>query len=95
MRSAPDEALWRVIESRDRAFAKAHKAALEKEAEIRRLKAETTAKDEEIVEKHEEIQMLTRAAADRLTIIQQLQASREYKVGTTLLHPWQVLRQKL
>lgn len=71
------------------------------EAAIVRLKSATTEKDAEIVrlksaatEKDEEIQRLTHAAADRLDIIRQLQASREYRAGRALLHPWQALRGK-
>jgi len=115
MTTAADEPLWSLVESRDRAFAKAHEAfqsltreareknreIAEKHEEIQRLKAAATEKDEEIARlkqeanrKDDEIQMLTRAAVERLAIIEQLQASREYRVGMTLLHPWQVLRQK-
>jgi hypothetical protein len=83
--------------------------ARDKDAEIARLKAAATEKDKEIqmltqyaterlaaaTEKDKEIQMLTQYATERLAVIQRLQASREYNVGLTILHPWQVLRQRL
>jgi chromosome segregation ATPase len=129
MATATDATLWRLIESRDRAFSGAHAAfqsltrearekdeeivrlkaaATEKDEEITRLKAAATGKDEEIAllkaattekdveihEKEEEIQMLARAATERLGRIEQIQGSREYKAGVTLLHPWRVLRRK-
>jgi hypothetical protein len=104
-----DDVLWRLLEARDRAFSSAHDAyqslthqVLEKDHQIALLKAATTEKDQEIAhlkaatnEKDAEIQMLTRAAAERLGVIRQLEASREYKAGMRLMHPWQVLRRKL
>jgi chromosome segregation ATPase len=67
----------------------------EKEAEIADLAAAYAAYRQHLEEKEQEIHMLSRAAAARQTIIEQLQASREYKAGVTLLHPWRVLREKL
>lgn len=90
-----DDVLWRLVEARDRAFSSAHDAyqslthqALEKDRQIALLKAATNEKDAEI-------QMLTLAAAERLGVIRQLEASREYQAGMNLMHPWRALRRKL
>ena len=144
---ATSDILWRLIESRDRAFAMAHesfrKQITAKEAEIHAKEAEIDRlaavlrererslaekeeelgglkeKDEEIQgllsilaererslaekekelgglkEKDEEIHSLTREAQARLAIIEQLQASREYKLGVVALHPWRTFKEKL
>jgi len=95
MATAPDETLWSLIESRDRAFAKAHEAfqsltwqAGQKDEEIARLKQAADRKDEEI-------HMLTRSADEWQVLVRELEASWEYKLGLMLLHPWAVVRQKV
>ena len=163
-----EDVLWRIIESRDRAFATAHRsfrqqitakeaeiaslrekereiaekqreidrlalvlaeretALAEKEREIDRLtlvlrerdaalaakqgeidrlatvlaERETALAEKEreidgVREKDEQIHSLTREAEARLAIIEQIQASREYKLGVTALHPWRTLKEKL
>ena len=154
MRAEPppeDDVLWRLIESRDRAFATAHdryrrqvtakedeivalrdtlaerdrelrgkegeidrlelvlaeRAAelREKQLEIARLmvvlaerERSLTEKEKEIAgvkEKDDQIHSLTREAQARLAIIEQLQASREYKLGVVALHPWRTFKEKL
>ena len=113
---ATSDILWRLIESRDRAFAMAHESFRKqitakeaeihaKEGEIDRLAAvlrererSLAEKEEELgglKEKDEEIHSLTREAQARLAIIEQLQASREYKLGVVALHPWRTFKEKL
>jgi hypothetical protein len=77
-------------------------AAREKDAEIQSLATAAREKDAEIQslataarEKDAEIQSITAEAAARLKIIEQLHRSREYRLGTTLMNPWQVLKEKL
>ena len=80
--------LWSLLESRDRAFARAHataeamtRAATEKEHEIQRL----TAWAREITE----------TAALRQRLLDEALGSREHKLGVLLLHPLQVLEARL
>lgn len=154
MRTEPgedDDVLWRLIESRDRAFKTAHESFRQqitgKEAEIASLRDSLAEREREIAEKEreidrlaavlaeresalaekqreidrlltvlaereialaekeremdglrekdEQIQSLTREAAARLAIIEQIQASREYRLGVVALHPWRTLKEKL
>jgi hypothetical protein len=80
--------LWTLIESRDRAFARAHESFLaltreaeEKDREIQRLTA--WARELEIAPRE-----LDRLLAEAL-------GSMEYKLGSLLLHPVQVLTARL
>jgi chromosome segregation ATPase len=129
METTDESILWSLIDSRDRAFARAHEAvrawtraagekdaeiarlkaaADEKEAEIGRLKRSAEEKDAEIgrlgeasarlrraaEEKEAEIGLLHRAASERLSALEGLLASPEYRAGAFVLHPWRRLRGK-
>jgi hypothetical protein len=94
--------LFAVARDKDAEIARLKAAATEKDDEIQSLAtaarekdAEIDEKDAEIHEKDAQIKMLIEYAAERLAVIQQLQASREYNVGLTILHPWQWLQQRL
>jgi chromosome segregation ATPase len=91
-----EDVLWTLIESRDRAFAAAHELfreqITEKEAEIAEKEAEIAQKEAEIARKEAEIMRVTAAGAARQAVIDELKASKEYRLGLILFHPWAVLR---
>jgi diphthamide biosynthesis methyltransferase len=98
--------LWALIESRDRAFAGAHdlfhRQINDKEEKIKALtganqilQAQLSEKEAEIAQKEAEICSVTEAGAARQVIIDEIKASKEYKLGLTLLHPWAVLKSLL
>jgi hypothetical protein len=94
--------LWALIESRDRAFARAHEAfqamtreAREKDREIQRLTA--WARELEVAprQKDAEIERITEMAALRQRLLDKVQGSLEYKLGLLILRPRQVLTWQL
>jgi hypothetical protein len=97
---AERETLWRIIEARDEAIARAHqlyqglykeladKQLREKESTLRNLAEEAAARLEIIHSQREAIEAFRQEIAA-------LRASRYYKLGFTLLSPRQVLEDTL
>jgi chromosome segregation ATPase len=56
---------------------------------------EIAEKEAEIGSKEAEILSVTEAGAARQAVIDELKASKEYRLGLILCHPWEVLRSKL
>jgi len=70
------DVLWKLVVSRDKTLAGAHRLS-----EIRLLE-----KEEEIAEKEAEIQQLKREAEGRMEVIHQLKQSYYYRLGYALLY---------